>query len=111
MACWRKSRRSTAAELEIKGDLQPLRETEASRRLLSIFCRAAAACGFRTSGEISGGCADSGFTAALGAPTICAVGPLGAKAHSPEEFLPIVSLVPRTQALVRTIRNLPSTGL
>jgi hypothetical protein len=37
--------------------------------------------------EFSGGCADSGFTAAMGAPTLCAVGPVGGKAHSPEEYL------------------------
>ncbi len=39
--------------------------------------------GFKIDGEFTGGCADSGFTAALGAATICAVGWFGGKAHSP----------------------------
>lgn len=97
----------TRAEFAIKGEFLPLRETEASQRLLEVYRRATAAGGFEVTGEFSGGCADSGFTAQLGAPTICAVGPIGGKAHSPEEFLRIGSLVPRAQTLVRTILDLP----
>ena len=36
-------------------------------------------------GEYTGGSADSGFTAAVGAPTVCGTGPIGEKAHSPDE--------------------------
>ncbi|HUA76433.1 MAG TPA: M20 family metallopeptidase, partial [Acetobacteraceae bacterium] len=88
----------TSATIEIRGDFLPLTESEASARLLALYTKAAAASGFITRGEFSGGCADSGFTAAVGAPTICAVGPVGGKAHSPEEFLRLDSLVPRAQA-------------
>lgn len=45
------------------------------------------------------------------APTICAVGPVGGHAHSPEEFLQIDSLVPRAQACVRAILRLDLAGL
>ena len=53
----------------------------------------------------------SGFTAGVGAPTICAVGPVGGKAHSPDEFLRIDSLVPRAQACARAILRLEQAGL
>ena len=67
--------------------------------------------GLSITGEFSGGCADSGFTAAVGAPTICAVGPVGGKAHSPEEYLEVASLVPRAQAMARAILRLDRAGL
>ena len=65
----------------------------------------------QTDGEFTGGCADSGFTAGVGTPTICAVGPVGGKAHSPDEFLRIDSLVPRAQACARAILRLEQAGL
>lgn len=101
----------TSATLEIRGEFLPLTQDEAAKRLLGVYTEAAAASGFTTSGEFSGGCADSGFTAAVGAPTICAVGPVGGKAHSPEEFLKVDSLVPRATACARAIIGLAAAGL
>jgi glutamate carboxypeptidase len=62
--------------------------------------------GREVDGEFTGGCADSGFTASVGCPTLCAVGPVGGKAHSPEEYLEVESLVPRAQAMALTIARL-----
>jgi glutamate carboxypeptidase len=101
----------TSATLEIRGEFLPLTQDDAAKRLLGVYAAAAEASGFATSGEFSGGCADSGFTAAVGAPTICAVGPVGGKAHSPEEFLKIDSLVPRATACARAILGLAAAGL
>ena len=36
----------------------------------------------------------------------CAVGPVGAKAHTPEEYLELDSIVPRAQALALAILRL-----
>jgi glutamate carboxypeptidase len=101
----------TKAELTVRGEFLPLTQSPAARRLFDLYVDAAAASGFRTEGEFTGGCADSGFTAAAGAPTICAVGPVGGKAHSPDEFMRIDSLVPRAQACARAILRLGETGL
>jgi glutamate carboxypeptidase len=101
----------TSATLEIRGEFLPLTQDDAAKRLLGVYTEAAAASGFTTSGEFSGGCADSGFTAAVGAPTICAVGPVGGKAHSPEEFLKVDSLVPRATACACAILGLAAAGL
>jgi glutamate carboxypeptidase len=101
----------THTELTIRGEFLPLNQTSAAKRLFELYVDAAAASGFKTDGEFTGGCADSGFTAAMGTPTICAVGPVGGKAHSPEEFLNLDSLVPRAQACARAILRLDAAGL
>jgi glutamate carboxypeptidase len=101
----------TRAELTVRGEFLPLTQSPSARRLFELYVDAAAASGFHTDGEFTGGCADSGFTAAVGAPTICAVGPVGGHAHSPEEFLRIDSLVPRAQACARAILRLDQAGL
>ncbi len=44
-------------------------------------------------------------------PGIDAVGPVGGKAHSPDAFLMLDSLVPRAQACARAIFGLDRAGL
>jgi glutamate carboxypeptidase len=100
----------TRAELTIKGEFLPLTQNASAKRLFELYVSAAAASGFHTAGEFTGGCADSGFAAAMGAPTLCAVGPVGGNAHSPEEFLRLDSLVPRAQACARAILSLEASG-
>jgi len=101
----------TRAALTIKGEFLPLTQSPAAAKLFTLYQAAAAEAGLNVQGEFSGGCADSGFTAAQGAPTICAVGPVGGLAHSPEEFLEVASLVPRAQAMARAICGLDGAGL
>ena len=101
----------TRAELEIKGEFAPLVQSDAARRLFDLYVEGAAACGLQVAGEFTGGCADSGFTAGAGAPTVCAVGPVGGKAHTPDEYLLLDSMVPRAQACARAILNLERAGL
>ena len=101
----------TRAKLTIKGEFLPLTQDEAAKKLFTLYQGAASASGLDVKGEFSGGCADSGFTAAQGAPTICAVGPVGGLAHSPEEYLEIASLVPRAQSLARSVLRLGQAGL
>ncbi len=54
-------------------------EEHLSRDLLALYQREAQAIGFSVEGEFTGGCADSGFTASLGVPTLCGLGPVGGK--------------------------------
>jgi glutamate carboxypeptidase len=101
----------TRSVLTIRGEFLPLTQTPAAAKLFESYREAAAESGLDIRGEFSGGCADSGFTAAVGAPTLCAVGPVGGKAHSPEEYLEVASLIPRAQALARAILRLDRSGL
>jgi len=94
------------AMLEIRGEFLPLNPNQTSEELFAHYQAAARDAGLAVEGEISGGCADSGFTAAVGCPTICAVGPVGGAAHTPEEYLEVESLVPRAQALALAVMRM-----
>jgi glutamate carboxypeptidase len=93
----------TSATLEITGEFLPLVETQAGRNLLQHYAGCAREIGFDPPAEFTGGCADSGFAASTGTPTLCGVGPVGGRAHSPDEYLEIDTLVPRAQALALAI--------
>src|SRR3954468_22460046 len=94
----------TSATLTIKGEFVPVVQSADSKALFEGYQAAAKKVGLTTlQGEFSGGCADSGFTAAVGTPTICGLGPVGGLAHTPEEYLEIDSILPRAQALALAI--------
>jgi glutamate carboxypeptidase len=93
----------TRTTLEITGEFLPLVETEDGRELYRHYADGARDLGFEVPAEFTGGAADSGFAAATGVPTICGVGPVGGKAHSPEEYMEIETMVPRAQALALAI--------
>jgi glutamate carboxypeptidase len=97
----------TTAKLEVVGEFVPLVETPQAKSLFEHYAACAGGIGAQVREEFTGGCADSGFAAAVGAPTICATGPIGGKAHSPEEYLEIDSIVPRAQTLALAIMRLP----
>jgi len=94
------------ARLEITGEFKPLVATEESKRLYAHYAACATELGQAVREEFAGGCADSGFAASVGAPTICGVGPIGGRAHSPDEYLEIESIVPRAQALALAVMRL-----
>jgi glutamate carboxypeptidase len=93
----------TSATFEVYAEFLPLVPTDESTRLFDLYRDCGAALGQTIAGIFTGGCADSGFSAAVGAPTICAVGPIGARAHSPDEYVELGSMVPRAQVLALTI--------
>ena len=81
-------------------------EPASSQQLMQRYQTSAAQVGFNVEGEATGGCSDAGFTASLGIPTLCGVGPVGAKVHTDAEYCCLDTLVPRAQALVKTILGL-----
>lgn len=93
----------TSVTLAITGEFLPLVETAESRHLLDIYVRSAARLGIAVSAELTGGCADSGITAAVGCPTLCSVGPIGGGGHTPDEFVDLASLLPTAQTLALSI--------
>jgi glutamate carboxypeptidase len=97
-----------SASLEIRGEFLPLVQDEASKALFETYAGAMRNIGAPVEGEFTGGCADSGFTAAVGCPTLCATGPVGGKAHTPEEYLEVDSMVPRARGLALAIARLKS---
>lgn len=102
--------KGSSARFEIRGEFLPLNAGEAAAGLFETYKGAASEAGLTVDGEFTGGCADSGFTAAVGCPTLCATGPVGANAHTPEEYLEIETIVPRAQATALTILRMPAQG-
>ena len=98
----REDRPGTSATVQQRSLFLPM-EARWSRDLMDSYARVAARLGFEVEGEHTGGCSDAGFTASLGIPSLCGLGPIGGKAHTDEEFCRLDSLVPRAKALAGTI--------
>jgi glutamate carboxypeptidase len=96
------------ATWKIRGEFLPLTGSPDAHAMFEGYQSAARDAGLDITGEFSGGCADSGFTAAVGCPTLCSVGPVGGNAHTVEEYLELDSLVPRAQAMALAILRLPT---
>ncbi|MEM7778207.1 MAG: M20 family metallopeptidase [Pseudomonadota bacterium] len=96
----------TRGSVTIRGEFSPLVQTPAAQAQFDHYIASAKSMGVDIGGEFTGGCADSGFTAGVGTPTVCAVGPVGGNAHSPEEYLELDTVVPRTQVLAKTIATI-----
>ena len=92
-----------SAEITREIDFLPLVPTEASRAVAAAYTCCAHDVGLMITGEATGGSADSGFCAAVGAPTICGTGPVGGHAHTAKEYCELMSVVPRAQTLAATI--------
>jgi glutamate carboxypeptidase len=97
----------TSAKLEVTGEFLPLVETPDGKALYQHYAAGLQELGNEPKTIFTGGCADSGFAAATGAPTLCGLGPVGGKGHTPEEFVEVDTLVPRAQALALAILRLP----
>jgi glutamate carboxypeptidase len=93
----------TSASLDIYAEFVPLVQTEASKRLFEHYVACGQVLGQEVTGVFTGGCADSGFACAVGAPTICATGPIGGRTHSPDEFVELKTVVPRAQLLALAV--------
>jgi len=93
----------TSIKAERKSGFLPLVPTAGSELLTEKYLLSAHEMGLSISGEFTGGCADSGFAASTGAPTICGVGPVGGKAHTVEEYIEVASLSERARVVAKTI--------
>jgi glutamate carboxypeptidase len=77
----------------------PMERLERSGRLVDLAVEVAARLGFALHDAATGGASDANTTAGLGVPTIDGLGPIGGLDHSPEEYLEVGSIVPRTALL------------
>nr|WP_185984589.1 M20 family metallopeptidase [Aureimonas mangrovi] len=96
----------TRATYELKSEFLPLQDSAGSRALVAAYLETARDTGLSIEAEFTGGCADSGFISAAGAPVVCGVGPVGGKAHTVEEYIEVDSLLERALIEARTIERL-----
>jgi glutamate carboxypeptidase len=83
------------------GIAKPPMERAASASLVALAHQEADTLGFSLAEFASGGTSDANYMAAAGTPVLDGLGPVGAKDHSPEEYLLVDSVVPRTALLAR----------
>jgi glutamate carboxypeptidase len=75
---------------------QPMQKLARSERLVEHAQALAERLGFRVSDASTGGASDANTTAGMGVPTLDGLGPIGGLDHSPDEWLDVASIVPRT---------------
>ncbi len=86
-------------DLETMHHWAPLEKLERSGRLADHVISLARRLEFETEDVATGGASDANTTSGMGVPTIDGLGPIGGMDHSPEEYLEVGSIVPRTALL------------
>jgi glutamate carboxypeptidase len=74
----------------------PMEKLEASGRLVEHAGALAGRLGFEARDAATGGASDANTTSGMGVPTLDGLGPIGGRDHSPDEYLEVDSIVPRT---------------
>ncbi|HSW43063.1 MAG TPA: M20 family metallopeptidase [Patescibacteria group bacterium] len=83
-------------EVELRHRHWPMEKLPRSGRLVELAQGLAEGLGFEVRDAATGGASDANTTAGLGVPSLDGLGPIGGLDHSPEEWLDITSIVPRT---------------
>ena len=90
-----------------------MEKLERSGRLVDRAVSLADELGFELHDAVTGGASDANTTAGMGVPTLDGLGPIGGMDHSPQEYLEVASIVPRTTllaALIVAIGRDPEVG-
>ena len=87
----------------LENAMPAMERTPAVERLEALTQAAAAELGFMVKGASTGGASDASFVAAEGVPVLDGLGPIGGLDHSPDEYIELDSIVPRTALLAGLI--------
>jgi glutamate carboxypeptidase len=98
--------RASGVRVEVQGEINrmPMVPTAATLRLWEQIAVIGEALGLEMKLISTGGGSDGNFTAAMGIPTIDAMGPQGGRAHSEEEYLILESVAPNIRLIVEILR-------
>ncbi len=94
-----------AVEVSQRSGFPPMEKAEGTTRLVEQAKAIAKQLGFEVEDTATGGASDANGVAALGVPTLDGLGPVGGGAHSPDEWLDLSSVVPRTTLLAALIAD------
>ena len=86
----------TTAEFGEMARWWPMEKLERSGRLVEHAIALAGRLGFELRDTATGGASDANTTAGMGVPSLDGLGPIGGNDHSPDEYLEVDSIVPRT---------------
>ncbi|HSV94203.1 MAG TPA: M20 family metallopeptidase [Desulfobacterales bacterium] len=100
------SGRADGVRGEVRGEINrmPMVPSEATLRLWEHIRRIGEGMGLGMALISTGGGSDGNFTAALGVPTVDAMGPRGGCAHSADEYLELDSVVPNTRLICEVLK-------
>uniref|UniRef100_A0A7C1FQH7 M20 family peptidase n=1 Tax=Caldilinea aerophila TaxID=133453 RepID=A0A7C1FQH7_9CHLR len=95
----------TTATLDVNLDsaMPAMERTPAVAALETLAQQIAQRLGFTVKGASTGGASDASFVAAEGVPVLDGLGPIGGLDHSPDEYIELDSIVPRTALLALLI--------
>jgi glutamate carboxypeptidase len=89
---------------------EPMPYTPEVAELEALAGRAARELGFSVKGTRTGGASDASLAAAEGKPVLDGLGPIGGLDHSPDEYILLSSIVPRTALLAKLILAIANRG-
>jgi glutamate carboxypeptidase len=87
----------------LENAMPAMERTEAVQHLEALAQAAAAELGFAVKGASTGGASDASFVASEGIPVLDGLGPIGGLDHSPDEYIELDSITPRTALLAMLI--------
>ena len=90
-------------DVEVRGRHRPMEKLAGTARLVSHATGLASRLGFAVADASTGGASDANTTAGMGIPTLDGLGPVGGLDHSPDEYLEVASIVPRTTLVAALI--------
>ncbi|MCU0559320.1 MAG: M20 family metallopeptidase [Desulfobacterales bacterium] len=98
--------RENGVRVEVQGEINrmPMVPSDATLKLWERIAAIGSALGLEMKLISTGGGSDGNFTAAMGIPTIDAMGPQGGRAHSEEEYLILGSVAPNLRLIVEILR-------
>ena len=96
----------TEVDLQLSVNHWPMQRTPAGQRLVELAREIGARLGLDLRDVATGGASDGNTAAAAGRPVLDGLGPVGGGAHSPDEYILIDSIVPRTALLAGLVATL-----
>ncbi len=97
---------NSGVRIEVKGGFNrmPMVPSQKTERLWDRIAAIGTDIGLEMKHTSTGGCSDGNFTAALGIPTIDAMGPIGGDAHNADEYVELSSIVPNTLLICEVLK-------
>ena len=107
------SGKADGVRVEVRGEINrmPMVPSQATWRLWEQIARIGEGLGLEMKLISTGGGSDGNFTAAMGIPTVDAMGPRGGRAHSADEYLELESVVPNTQLICEILKAAAENSL
>jgi glutamate carboxypeptidase len=95
-----------SCEIDERARHWPMEKSAGTARLVDEAVGLARRLGFELKDVATGGASDANTTAGMGLPTLDGLGPVGGLDHSPDEYLELDSIVPRTTLLAALMLSL-----